>query len=343
MKNVTVSRVYGCGLVGLLSLMVLLGTNHRVLTQENQEFGIPENSVSPNSVSPNSVSPNSISSGMIWPAQGVISQGFRKRQHEGLDIAGPFGTPIFAAADGVVQRAGWEDTGLGNAVNIRHPDGRVTVYGHNQHLLVRTGQRVNQGQIIAKMGSTGNSSGPHLHFEIYPHGPRAADPIRFLPSLVAGRIPSQRLAASPPYGRRHDNFAGAMPPFMGRRHVSPSQSMSVPDDSPEPVYSAENFDAELPEPINAECSGKTVIEGETVSVHVKVCYEDGQFYYIGQKKEDLSSPIKIRAEYIGRQTYQANNGSFWYRVNPQRVEVWQNGNPYPIRSDRFDRQNVSGG
>ncbi|MUH01218.1 peptidoglycan DD-metalloendopeptidase family protein [Scytonema sp. UIC 10036] len=343
MKNLTVSRVCGCGLVGLLSFMVLLGTNNRVHTEEIQEFGIPENSVPPNSVSPDSVSPNSISSGMIWPAQGVISQGFRKRQHEGIDIAGPFGTPIFAAAGGVVLRAGWEDTGLGNAVNIRHPDGRVTVYGHNQQVLVRTGQRVNQGQMIAKMGSTGNSSGPHLHFEIYPNGPRAVDPMRFLPSLIAGRIPPQRIATSSPYGRRHDNSARAMPPFMERQHVSPSQSMSVPGDSPVPVYSAENFDAEPPEPVNAECSGKTVLEGETGSVHVKVCYEDGQFYYIGQKKEDPGSPIKIPAERIGRQTYQANNGSFWYRVNPQRVEVWQDGNPYPIRSDRFDRQNVSGG
>ncbi|KYC37696.1 hypothetical protein WA1_04030 [Scytonema hofmannii PCC 7110] len=338
MKKITASRVCGCGLVGLLSFMVLLGTNNRVLTQENQEFGIPENSVSPE----NFVSPNSVSSGMIWPAQGVISQGFRKRQHEGIDIAGPIGTPIFAADDGVVLRAGWEDTGLGNAVNIRHFDGRVTVYGHNQNVLVRRGQKVNKGQMIGKMGSTGNSSGPHLHFEIYPNGPRAVDPIRFLPSLVAGRIPPQKIVSSPTQGRRNDNFAREMPPFVGRRHVSPSQSMSRAVESPEPIYS-ENFDAEPPESVDAECSGKTMLEGETVSVHVKVCYEDGQFYYIGQKKEYPGSPIKIPAEYLGRQTYQANNGSFWYRVSPQKVEVWQNGNPYPIRSDRFDKQNVSGG
>ncbi len=338
MKKITVSRVCGCGLVGLLSFMVLLGTNNRVLTEENQEFGIPENSVSPE----NFVSPNSVSSGMMWPAQGVISQGFRKRQHEGIDIAGPIGTPIFAADDGIVVRAGWEDTGLGNAVNIRHFDGRVTVYGHNQNVLVRRGQKVNKGQMIGKMGSTGNSSGPHLHFEIYPSGPRAVDPMRFLPPLMAGNIPSQRIVASPTHGRRNDRFDRAKPQFMGRQHLSPSQSMlSELDDSPESVYAAENFDAEPPEPINAECSGKTVIEGETMSVHVKVCYEDGRFYYIGQKKEYPSSPIKIPAERIGRQTYQANNGSFLYRVSPQRVDIWQNG--YYIRSDKFDRQNVSGG
>ncbi|KAF3884572.1 MULTISPECIES: M23 family metallopeptidase [Nostocales] len=358
MKKITLSRICGCGLSGLLSFVVLLGTNNRVLTEEIQEFSIPENSVPPNSVPPNSVpynsvppnsvsphstSPNSLSAGMIWPTQGVISQGFRKRFHEGIDIAGPVGTPIFAAASGVVIHSGWEDTGLGNAVNIRHPDGRITVYGHTQKVLVRTGQKVEQGQMIAKMGSTGNSSGPHLHFEIYPNGRLAADPTRFLPPLIAGRIPPQKIAASPTYGRRYDPGSGGTSSFMGRRHVSPSQSMSVPGDFPKQEYSPDNFDAEPPEPVNAECSGKTVLEGETVSVHVKVCYEDGQLFYIGQKKEYPGSPIKIPARQIGGQTYQANNGSFWYRVSPQKVEVWQDGNPYPIRSDRFDRPNVSGG
>ncbi|GAA6620941.1 M23 family metallopeptidase [Scytonema sp. NUACC26] len=350
MKKITVSRVCSYGLVGLLSFTVLLGTNNRVLTEEIQEFGVRENSVPLNSVPPNSlppraVSPNAVSSGLIWPAQGVISQGFRKRYHEGIDIAGPFGTPIFAAADGVVIHAGWEDTGLGNAVNIRHPDGRITVYGHNQKVLVRTGQKVKQGQMIAKMGSTGNSSGPHLHFEVYPNGRLATNPIAFLPSLVDGRIPTQTIAnASPYYGSRRDRATYEMSSLMGRRqHVSPSQSMPGLEDSPRPVYPADSFDGELPEPTNAECSGKTMLEGETGSIHVKVCYEDGKFYYIGQKKEDPSSPIKIPAERIGKQIYQANNGSYWYRVTPQTVEVWQNGNPYPIRSDRFDRQNVSGG
>jgi lipoprotein NlpD len=346
MKKITVSRVCNYGLVGLLSFTVLLGANNRVLTQEIQEFRAPENSVPLNSVPPKplpsrTVSPNAISSGMIWPAQGVISQGFRKRYHEGIDIAGPVGTPIFAAADGEVIRAGWEETGLGNAVNIRHLDGRITVYGHNQKVLVRTGQKVNRGQMIAKMGSTGNSSGPHLHFEIYPNGRRAANPVSFLPPLVGGQIPTQTIAASP-YSMRSDRSTRQMSSLMGRRQqVSPSQSMPGLDDSPESAYSAENLNGSFPEPMNAECSGKTVLEGETGSVHVKVCFEDGQFYYIGQKKEDPGSPIKIPAERIGRQTFEATNGSFWYRVTPQRVEIWQNGNY--IRSDRFDRPNVSGG
>ncbi|WP_081403192.1 peptidoglycan DD-metalloendopeptidase family protein [Scytonema hofmannii] len=124
------------------------------------------------------------------PSTGIISQGFRRRQHEGLDIAGAIGTPIYAAVSGVVLRAGWEDTGLGNAVNIQHPDGRVTVYGHNQKVLVRTGQRVNQGQMIAKMGSTGNSSGPHLHFEVYQQN-TAINPIGYCKDLPLTSMPTK--------------------------------------------------------------------------------------------------------------------------------------------------------
>ncbi len=122
--------------------------------------------------------------GYIWPAQGVFTSGYGwrwGRMHRGIDIAAPVGTPIFAAADGEVIFSGWNSGGYGNLVRIRHPDGSVTLYAHNSKLLVRRGQYVNQGQQIAKMGSTGFSTGPHLHFEIHPNGSKAVDPIAFLP------------------------------------------------------------------------------------------------------------------------------------------------------------------
>jgi lysostaphin len=134
--------------------------------------------------------------GFIWPTTGTISQQFH-RYHEGLDIAGPIGTPILAAQAGEVILSGWDEWGLGYAVELRHPDGSRTVYGHNSRLMVRVGQRVEQGQIIAEMGSTGNSTGPHLHFEYYPDSVTAQNPLVQLPALVAGRIP-----ANPPQGDR---------------------------------------------------------------------------------------------------------------------------------------------
>lgn len=102
---------------------------------------------------------------LIWPTQGSISQ-YYHGSHFGIDITAPLGTPIMAAQAGEVVFAGWDIWGLGNALKIKHADGTVTVYGHNQRLLVRAGQQVSQGQTIAHMGSTGNSTGPHLHFEV---------------------------------------------------------------------------------------------------------------------------------------------------------------------------------
>ncbi len=122
--------------------------------------------------------------GYIWPAKGVLTSGYGwrwGRMHRGIDIAGPVGTPIFAAAGGVVDYAGWNAGGFGNLVDIRHPDGSLTRYAHNSRLLVRTGQKVEQGQQIAEMGSTGFSTGPHLHFEIHPAGQGAVNPMAFLP------------------------------------------------------------------------------------------------------------------------------------------------------------------
>ena len=126
-----------------------------------------------------------LSKGFIWPADGVISSGFGwrwGRLHAGIDIAAPIGTPVLAAATGVVDYAGWSDGGYGNMIDIRHPDGTITRYGHLNEIFVKEGQSVEQGQSIAAMGSTGFSTGPHLHFEIRPNGGNAIDPMSFLAS-----------------------------------------------------------------------------------------------------------------------------------------------------------------
>ncbi len=120
----------------------------------------------------------------IWPTKGVFSSGYGwrwGRMHKGIDIANNVGTTIVAAREGQVSFAGWHDGGYGYLVEIRHPDGSKSLYAHNSRLLVRVGQPVAQGTAIASMGSTGRSTGPHLHFEIHPPGRGAANPLQFLP------------------------------------------------------------------------------------------------------------------------------------------------------------------
>ena len=112
--------------------------------------------------------------GMIWPISGPITSEFgwrthpifgSARFHSGLDIGGDYGMPIHAAAGGVVIESGWIG-GYGNTIMIEHGNGIVTLYGHNESLAVGVGQQVNQGDVIAYCGSTGNSTGPHCHFEV---------------------------------------------------------------------------------------------------------------------------------------------------------------------------------
>ncbi len=129
--------------------------------------------------------PSNSTTGYIWPAKGVLTSGYGwrwGRMHRGIDIANSTGTPIYAASAGVVEKAGWNSGGYGNVVDIRHPDGSLTRYGHNSRILVQTGQQVQQGQQIAAMGSTGFSTGPHSHFEVHPSGKGAVNPIAFLPN-----------------------------------------------------------------------------------------------------------------------------------------------------------------
>ena len=106
-----------------------------------------------------------------WPTNGFISSGYGLRWngaefHQGIDIAAEMGTPIVATADGVVTIAGWNAGGYGNMVDIDHGSGVSTRYGHASAVVVTAGQRVRRGQIIAYVGSTGHSTGPHLHYEV---------------------------------------------------------------------------------------------------------------------------------------------------------------------------------
>lgn len=122
--------------------------------------------------------------GYTWPAKGVLTSPFGWRWgriHKGIDIAAPIGTPVFAAATGVVVTAGWNSGGYGNLVDIRHPDGSLTRYAHNSKILVQVGQMVQQGEEISEIGSTGHSTGPHCHFEVHPFGQGAVNPIAYLP------------------------------------------------------------------------------------------------------------------------------------------------------------------
>jgi len=122
--------------------------------------------------------------GYMWPAKGVLTSpyGWRwGRMHKGIDIAAPIGTPVFAAAPGVVVTAGWSSGGYGNVVDIQHADGSLTRYAHNSRVLVQVGQLVAQGQEISEMGSSGFSTGPHCHFEVHPRGHGAVNPIAYLP------------------------------------------------------------------------------------------------------------------------------------------------------------------
>lgn len=125
---------------------------------------------------PVAISGTSITSGYgvrEHPIQGVV------KEHTGIDIGNtPLGSPVVAAADGVVTYAGWLG-GYGNCVMINHGDGIVTLYGHGNKILTSVNQEVKQGDVIMEVGSTGNSTGPHLHFEVRING-NYTNPLNFV-------------------------------------------------------------------------------------------------------------------------------------------------------------------
>lgn len=132
-----------------------------------------------------------------WPLTtgGVVTSTFgmrrhpisgRRSMHKGIDISGKHGSDIVAMADGLVIFSG-RKTGYGKIVEIRHPDGLETRYAHNSKNLVNEGDLVTKGQVIAKLGSTGRSTGPHVHFEVR-RGGEALDPMRFLDLSERSRL-----------------------------------------------------------------------------------------------------------------------------------------------------------
>ena len=118
----------------------------------------------------------------ILPTKGIFTSGYGARWgvfHYGIDLANAIGTPIVAAADGVVAESG-PASGFGLWVRIRHSDGTITVYGHINRSLVVEGQKVRAGQEIAEMGNRGNSTGPHLHFEVWNPAGQKINPLIWL-------------------------------------------------------------------------------------------------------------------------------------------------------------------
>jgi murein DD-endopeptidase MepM/ murein hydrolase activator NlpD len=118
---------------------------------------------------------------MAWPAPGVLISGFGERErdrHDGIDLACPEGTPVRAADDGVVLFAG-EQRGYGNLVLVAHDADVITVYAHNSKNMVGQGDKVTRGEEIARVGHSGNATGPHLHFEVRV-GTHPRDPLGFL-------------------------------------------------------------------------------------------------------------------------------------------------------------------
>ncbi|HZQ10405.1 MAG TPA: M23 family metallopeptidase [Anaerolineae bacterium] len=104
-----------------------------------------------------------------WPVGACISQYFWAR-HPGIDLANSMGTPVVAADSGYIETVGWDSSGYGNMILINHGNGAITRYAHLSAFAVQAGQSVKKGQLIGRVGSTGHSTGPHLHFEIIVNG-----------------------------------------------------------------------------------------------------------------------------------------------------------------------------
>jgi murein DD-endopeptidase MepM/ murein hydrolase activator NlpD len=119
---------------------------------------------------------------VVKPAEGSFTSGFGGRwgtTHYGIDIANAIGTPIVSAMDGVVVEAG-PASGFGLWVRVQHADGTVTVYGHVNEIIAGTGTQVKAGDLIATVGNRGQSTGPHLHFEVWLNGGQKVDPQAWL-------------------------------------------------------------------------------------------------------------------------------------------------------------------
>ena len=115
-----------------------------------------------------------------WPVVGEITQDYSEK-HLALDLGAPYGSPVYAARAGTVTHSGWARTGYGYTVILNHGQGMQSLYSHMKGAWVTVGQKVERGQLVGEVGSTGHSTGPHVHFEIRVEGKRV-DPSGYLPA-----------------------------------------------------------------------------------------------------------------------------------------------------------------
>ena len=150
-------------------------------TSSKSNIGDESKKVSSTSInnSPTSEREERYIASLTWPVKGNLTSSFGKT-HQGIDIAGPLGTPVIAAADGVIITSEFQSGNHGKFIEIRHKDGSISRYANNNQLIVVVGQVVKQGQHISDMGNTGRSTGPHLHFE-YQLGSSTVNPLDHLP------------------------------------------------------------------------------------------------------------------------------------------------------------------
>ncbi|MFI5306195.1 MAG: M23 family metallopeptidase [Polyangiales bacterium] len=169
---------------------------------------------------------------LLWPVrQGMFGRGYGSGMggyHLAVDIQGPRGADVLAAADGTVGYVGRELRGYGNLVILVHAGGFITLYGHNQRMLVSPGEHVRQGEAIAELGSTGRSMGPHVHFELV-HDGRNCDPLplfRFDDAARPEHLPAVASSRWLPAQARPGNVR------CGLRRQHPSRVKSDPELAP---------------------------------------------------------------------------------------------------------------
>jgi murein DD-endopeptidase MepM/ murein hydrolase activator NlpD len=159
--------------------------------------------------------PGNYSGSYRWPLDaGIVSSEYGARwgkMHKGLDIAADVGEPVYAAATGEVIYAGNGMRGYGNVVVVRHDDRVTSLYAHNSELKVKVGQRVTQGKLIALLGNTGHSTGPHVHFEIR-NGESAVNPRTLLPASMNAIVLPESLMLD-----RNQLFASVLPATLDSR------------------------------------------------------------------------------------------------------------------------------
>jgi murein DD-endopeptidase MepM/ murein hydrolase activator NlpD len=158
----------------------------RVINRKTQTVALPSTEdVSTGAITP-PAQPRSASDKLRWPVSGRIISGFGQRSdgthNDGINLSVPPGTSVHAAEQGTVAYAGSELKGYGNLILVRHDNGWVTAYAHNDQLLVKRGDKVQRGQVIAKAGRTGSVDQPQLHFELR-QGSKPVDPVPFLERL----------------------------------------------------------------------------------------------------------------------------------------------------------------